>query len=169
YNQYDDVRSIDLITSPRPSATFANDQSAQSWGFEFSGNFQVKEWWRLRGGYTYLGKSFQFESVRVFPGSDTFEADDPHNQAQIQSFMDLPGHFHLDIVGRYVDKLTATLVTPRIPAYVTFDTRFSRQFKYFEIAIVGQNLSEDNHLEFGSPGSSREIPRSVYGKITFRR
>jgi hypothetical protein len=37
-----------------------------------------------------------------------------------------------------------------------------------EIAIVGQNLVQDRHLEYRSSSGAQEIPRSFYGKVTWR-
>lgn len=66
YNQYIDLRSIDTLSSGSPvTLVLANSQEAQSWGFEISGNFQVKEWWRLRVGYTYFEKDIYPISPKV--------------------------------------------------------------------------------------------------------
>jgi hypothetical protein len=37
-----------------------------------------------------------------------------------------------------------------------------------EIAVVGQNLLQNQHAEYGFPGPTQvQIERSVYGKITW--
>jgi hypothetical protein len=51
-----------------------------------------------------------------------------------------------------------------VPAYFALDARIAWEYKDLEIALVGQNLTESRHREFGT----REIPRGVYGKITVR-
>lgn len=157
YNDYDDLRSINF-----PPFAFANDQAAETWGVELSGNLQLTSWWRLRGGYTYLEEDIRSTSPAVVPGSAEIEAIDPRHQALLQSIMDLPGHTQLDLVGRYVDDLSgfATAVSD----YFTFDARLAWQYKRWEFAVVGQNLGNDEHSEFGS----LRIPRSVYGKVTLR-
>ncbi|MBI4469348.1 MAG: hypothetical protein HY650_08525 [Acidobacteria bacterium] len=50
-----------------------------------------------------------------------------------------------------------------------FDTRIGWQAGNWELAVIGQDLIEDRHPEFGQPrvGSLR-TPRSVYGKAGFR-
>jgi iron complex outermembrane receptor protein len=127
---------------------------------ELSGNFQATDWWRLRGGYTYLDKNIWATSPAVLRGSDTFEANDPTHQVLFQSIMDLPWHFQFDAVARYVTELQS----PAIQAYFTMDIRVAWQFKNLEISLVGQNLCDNQHPEF----TSQEIPRSVYGKVTWR-
>jgi iron complex outermembrane receptor protein len=77
--------------------------------------------------------------------------------------MDLPAHFQFDATARYVD----TLPSPNVPSYLTFDLRIAKQFNHLELAVVGQNLAQAHHPEFGAPGSRQEIERSVYGKVTW--
>jgi iron complex outermembrane receptor protein len=36
-----------------------------------------------------------------------------------------------------------------------------------QIAVVGQNLLDAHHLEFGAPGSRGAIERGVYGKVAW--
>lgn len=165
YNDYEDLRTVNFDPSAPPGLRFGNDQEAQTWGLELSGTFQATDWWRLRGGYTLLQEDFRYTSAAVFPGSERFEALDPDNQFLIQSIMDLPSHFQLDTVLRYVDRLPGTTTgVPPIPDYLALDLRIAWQFKNVEISLVGQNLLDDNHPEF----ATLEIPRSVYGKITWR-
>jgi iron complex outermembrane receptor protein len=165
YNQYNHLRSLDSTSNASQPIVLANSQQAQSWGAEFSGNFQATTWWRLHGGYTYFKKKIKPTSSKVLPISGAFEGVDPAYQFMFQSIMDLPKGLQLDIVGRYIDTLPA--VPPRIPAvpaYFTFDVRFAWRFKALEFSVVGQNLLKDQHSEVGPS----RIPRSIYGKITCR-
>jgi hypothetical protein len=80
----------------------------------------------------------------------------------IQSIMDLPAHFQLDLVGRYVDPLH----NPHVPSYAIFDARFAWCYKgNLEFSIVGQNFWDNQHPEFGQVATRQEIPRSIFGKI----
>jgi iron complex outermembrane receptor protein len=160
YNQYTDIRSLNFNPTVPGSFIFANDQKAESWGLELSADAQIMDWWRLRGGYTYFGKNITATSAGVVPGTDVIEGNDPNNQVMLQSIMNLPHHWQFGVVGRYVDSLPA----PHVPAYFSLDARLSWQYNNFEFAVVGQNLLSGRHMEFGSD----EIPRSVYGKITYR-
>jgi iron complex outermembrane receptor protein len=147
FNEYRGLRSLDLI--PTPEIVFGNSQRAESWGLEFSGNYQVVSWWRLRGGYTFFGKKTWATSELALPVSAEFEGVDPKNQIMLQSIMDLPAGFKLDIVGRYVDNLEAGTSTPEVPEYCTFDVRVAWQKKWIEVSVVGQNLLENRHKESG--------------------
>ncbi|MDO6432728.1 TonB-dependent receptor [Flavitalea sp. BT771] len=161
YNRYHDIRSIDSNASPTVPLVLANSQRAESWGFELSGSFQALEWWRLRGGYTYFSKNIWPTSPKVLPASVDFEGVDPRHQCLLQSIMDLPRHLQLDLVARYADQLPGSTFTAHIPAYFTFDLRLAWQYKRFEISLVGQNLTKDQHKETGSS----QIPRSIYGRV----
>ncbi len=164
YNHYDNLFSLDYNLNTNPKTYFANDLLAETWGFEFSGNYQVMEKWRLRGGYTYLSENFWYANANVVPGTELLESNDPKNQITLQSILDLPRNFQFDVVGRYVDVLETKAVTILAPAYATFDVRLAHQFKQVEVALVGKNLAQSTHTEFGAA----EIPRSIFAKITCR-
>jgi hypothetical protein len=54
-------------------------------------------------------------------------------------------------------------------AYFTFDLRAAWRYKdWLELSVVGENLWENQHSEFGVPATRENIPRSVYGKVTFQ-
>ncbi|HXC25641.1 MAG TPA: TonB-dependent receptor plug domain-containing protein, partial [Gemmatimonadaceae bacterium] len=160
YNQYTDLRSINLNPVPPPPLIVANDQRGDSRGIELSGNLQVTEWWHLRGGYTYFTKQLRPTTATVVSGSAEFEGDDPNNQTLLQSIMDLPANLQCDVVARHV----GTLPSPAVPAYTSADVRLGWHHRALELSVVGQNLLAPRHAEF----TSLEIPRSVYGKIAVR-
>ena len=161
YNDYNNLRSLNQITPT--NFLIGNGFHAQTWGVELSGTFQPADWWRLRGGYTYLNKILWSHKPNVFQSFR--EGDDPENQVMLQSMMNLPAHFQFDIVGRYVD----TLGNPHVPSYVTFDTRLAWTWQErVEISVVGQNLWDNQHPEFGAAATRQEIPRSVFGQIAWR-
>jgi hypothetical protein len=54
--------------------------------------------------------------------------------------------------------------SPTVPEYCTLDARLAWQYRDVEVSLVGQNLTESRHREFGI----QEIPRAVYGKVTLR-
>lgn len=164
YNKYDDLRSINVNVAAPPAFVLGNDQRAETWGVEISGNFFATSWWRLRGGFTYLDKQFSAKSASVYPGSDLFEGIDPQNQVLLQSIMDITKNIQFDIVGRYVDALPASLVTIPVPAYSLLDVQVAWNFRWLTFSVVGQNLGAKTHAEFGS----RRIPGSLYVKTALR-
>jgi iron complex outermembrane recepter protein len=72
-------------------------------------------------------------------------------------------------VWRYVDTLPAYSV----PSYFVMDCRLAwRPRRHLEVAVVGRNLLDSAHREFGSDGYvesvATEVARSVYGQVTWR-
>jgi len=78
----------------------------------------------------------------------------------------LPRRFEFDQTYRYVSALPAQ----KVKAYSTADLHLAwHATKQFECSIVGENLFESEHSEFGQdPGPIVGIRRSVYAKITWR-
>jgi iron complex outermembrane receptor protein len=164
FNFYKDLRSINQNPNSPPGLIFANDQRAESTGVEVSGNYFASSSWRVRGGYSYLRTTVWSTKDTVMPYSAAFEAIDPKSQFVFQSILDVSKSLDLDVTGRYVHRLDQTAFTPQVPSYFTFDARLAWQIQKFTLALIGQNLLEKNHLEFGS----RRIPRSYYAKLTCR-
>jgi iron complex outermembrane receptor protein len=164
FNSYNDIRSVESIPTGSNALVIANGQQAQSWGVELAGNFEPVKDWRLRAGYTHFHKDVWSKGSRQDANHGTAEGDDPEHQVMLQSMLDLPYHLSLDTDFRYVD----VLPSPNVPSYVTFDVRVAwRPNRNLEISVVGQNLWSPDHAEFGPAATRHEIPRSVYGKVTW--
>lgn len=166
-NYYDDLRSIDSIGVG--GVGFRNHQKATSWGGEFAFNYHVFDRWKIRGGYTYMSKTFQKEHESVMDGSDTFESLDPTHQALLHSMIDLPGNFSFDMDARYVGALSRARVgvaelSPAVPSYFTFNMRLGWVWQSLDFSVVGRNLWNRRVQEFGAS----KIPRNVYARITLR-
>jgi iron complex outermembrane receptor protein len=167
YNRYDNIRSAQ--PGPPPFGlpiTFHNAVRGEAYGLEVSGIYQVNHWWRLRGGYTLFRKHLEVKPNEVDLNRATAESNDPKNQFQVQSTMDLPGRLELSASLRYV----GALPRPAVPGYVGLDSRLGwRATSNLELSLVGQNLIGDEHLEFipASP-ARRQVERGVYGKVTWR-
>jgi iron complex outermembrane receptor protein len=166
YHDYDELRSAEPLDPP-PATTplvIANGLKGESYGIELTTTYQVTDWWRLRAGYTFLEKN-----IFLKPGSRDInqgmgEGNDPEQQFLLRSSLEFPGHLELDASIRYVDRLPA----PHVPDYIGCDLRVGwRPLKNLELAIVGQNLLDNRHPEFGAAPTRQEIERSVYGRIAW--
>jgi len=165
YNDYDDIHSLEPSATSPTTLVFGSGLKGESWGVEFSGTYQVTDRWRLRGGYTYFKKHLALKPGSHDVTQGLTEGNDPQNQVVLQSMLDLPYHFEFDWVARYVD----TLPSPKVPSYFAMDVRLAwKPHRNLELAIVGQNLWDEQHAEFGPAQTRQEIPRSVYGKITWQ-
>ncbi len=161
YNDYDDLYSVEMLPG---TLTFQiqNGSEGESWGGEFRGTYQILDAWRVIFGYTYFNKDLRSKPGHNFDPS--YLGNDSRNMANFQSMLNLPHGFELDLTARYLDYLPATLATPQVPEYFTFDARLAYTIKAFEFAVVGKNLAKEQHVEFGTLA----IPRSVYGQLTCR-
>ncbi len=158
-NEYQDIYNVQTMAFP---LTIENGSEGRSWGAELSGTWQPANWWRLRGGYNYFAKE-----LHAMPGHATTEdvlasqGDDPANQLFLQSMMQFRSNLQLDLTARYV----SALPDPVVPAYFAFDLRLAWTLRQWELALVGQNLGDTRHPEFGT---FQEIPRSAYAKLSWR-
>ena len=62
------------------------------------------------------------------------------------------------------------LPRPVVPSYTALDLRLGwRASNGLELSLVGQNLLDASHPEFGAPTPRREeIERGFYGRATWR-
>ncbi|HLP77230.1 MAG TPA: TonB-dependent receptor, partial [Candidatus Paceibacterota bacterium] len=160
YNYYENIRSVEPVAPD--TYLIENKNRAESRGVELSGTWQATDWWRLRGGYTFLDTHVH----RVEGGLDLnrarAEGNDAPNQVLLQSMLDLLCNFEFDVTARFVD----TLPSPNVPSHFTFDARLGwHVLPNLEFSILGQNLWDNRHPEFGASGTRHEIPRSVFGKV----
>ncbi len=177
YNEYDDVRSTSLGPPLPPFGLpfplfFENNLEGETHGLELTLNYQVRDWWRLTGGYTLLK-----EDIRVKPGKFDFnkalnETADPEHQASLRSTMDLSPTVAFDASLRWVDDLVKNNagVADNVPSYTALDLRLGwSPSDNVEVSLVGQNLLDAQHPEFGITSPTRkEIERSVYAKVAWR-
>lgn len=179
YNRYTDLLSIEPGTPFReqlacgPPHTilpffFRNNLAGPAYGAEIAADWAITDWWQLHGSYSFL--KIELQTVRGGKDHNTESSDEgssPVNQLAIRSYMDLPRNFELDVIGRYVEDLSAQ----RIGSYATLDVHLGwRPAPNLELAVVGQNLIEDHHAEFSSGGTTGVVAvrRTAYFAVTWR-
>ena len=183
YNVYDDLIVLtpqDLVLIPGGAVVplrQGNNMKGETYGVEVSAIWQVTDWWRLHGSYSFLQMELHAKTggqnavqTAVLNGQDyAIEHSSPQNQAYVRSSFDLPGHVELDLIGRYVDNLAG--FTPGIKGYIACDARLAwKPRENLEFAIVGQNLLDAQHPENGTNPQVKtplvEIRRGIYGMVT---
>jgi iron complex outermembrane recepter protein len=139
--------------------TSENLLSGDTYGAELSAQWTPLENWRLAASYSWL-------HMRLAP-VDSTAGDSPQNQFQIHSYLDLSRNLEFSTGLYYVSSLPDQLV----PSYVRLDLGLNwRLNKSWQIGVFAQNLTDSGHVEFGNyrTPALTEIPRSVYGRITWR-
>ena len=178
YNIYDKILLgsfgiLSFVDTPPPGyfllpVNIGNNMNGETYGFEVSAKYRPFPWWTLSPAYSLLRMQLNSSPTAV-PGYDsTASEQNPVNQVSLRSSFDLRHDVSLDFWLRYVDELPSM----NIPAYVTLDVRLGwRPNKKFELSIVGQDLFDNHHPEFGSPIYVKTVPtetqRSVYAQVTW--
>jgi iron complex outermembrane receptor protein len=159
HNIYDKLRSVE--PAPGGGVVFGNKMEGTANGLEAWGSYQAAKNWRLSAGALFLRQRLSFKP----DSGDTNVSgagNDPKRQFMLRSLLDLPDSTELDIRVRYVSELP----NPKVPAYTAFDMRIAwRLRRELELSLVGQNLLESSHVEFGNPATASEMARGAYVKL----
>jgi iron complex outermembrane receptor protein len=150
--------------------TFQNRMTGDSAGAEIAATWQLVPSWRLYGAYTYLDAHLH-AGPGIAASTELTAQQSPRNQVYLQSSWNLAHRVEVDLIGRGVGELAG--FDPVVPRYGSADARVAWQpTGKLTLAVVGQNLLERRHLEFGTErllASLRvEIERSVYTTLTWR-
>src|SRR5690606_9416226 len=100
------------------------------------------------------------------------EGATPFHQFGLRSYIDLPYDLQFDAQLRSVTKIRsmAEAVEPEsIPGYTELDVRLGWPVRDdLTLSVIGQNLLDNHHPEFGTERSRGEIERAVFAKVTYR-
>jgi iron complex outermembrane recepter protein len=186
YNNYSDLQGYgpiglsepELGNPPTPYIFFllpyANVIEGHTIGTEIAPTWKVTHWWQVRGSYSFLHMSLRDKAGFTDTGSllSSYLGSSPGSLVDFQSFFNLPKNFELDETYRY----TSALPAASVGSYSTADVRLGwhveiREDESLNFSVVGQNLLQPYHLEFGGvdPPPTVGIKRTIYGKITWRR
>ncbi|MHC4182692.1 MAG: TonB-dependent receptor domain-containing protein, partial [Planctomycetota bacterium] len=146
-----------------------NKMDGETYGIELAIDWHPLDWWHFEAAYSYLQIQLHIDEDSTDMISENEEGESPHNKFSLRSSMELGKNVEFDLWLRYVDNLSGR----GIDNYITLDSRLGWQpSKNFELSIVGQNLLDSQHPEFGTPlfinTFPTEVERSVYGKLTWR-
>lgn len=175
-NRYDELSSAEvgsfvLVPAGVDPAHFelpisaVNEMTGTVYGFEASANWQVRPNWELNAGYSFL--NMVLHAPPIITGNQDGEEDQtPQHQVSLRSYWDIDDRWSLDSMLYYVDQIAAD----DAPSYLRFDLNLGLKITdNIKINLVGQNLLEASHHEFGTATGSNttEVPRALYGKMTW--
>lgn len=165
YNDYHDLRSQERSTVAPFTRVWGNKLGANTYGAEFSFKWQPFRRWRLQGNYTYLEEDVALEAGSRDPTGGMQEYNDPKHTASLRSRLELRPGLQWDVGIRYV----SSLPHPQQIAYWTADTRIAWRYRgSWEFALVGQDLLDSQHSEFGSSTpTAHQVQRGYYGSVTW--
>jgi len=164
YSEYDKLRTLEL--NPKSSGVvFKNMAEADTYGVEMWGAWQVFSDWRLQGGL-----AVQNVDVRLKPGSMDFSDatglanGDPDYFWMLRSSYDVSAQIELNSMIRYVDEVKGF----KLPSYTALDVNISwAPIPQLELSLVGQNLLNGDHAEFGSAPFRSEFGRAIFAKLVW--
>jgi len=182
YNVYKNLEDIDIkeysnnYNSYRKNyyMNISNKDNAIIYGFEIVVNFDIYEWWHLRGSYSLLIMDLannsenihlnEIDNARKFLELP-YNFESPKNQFNIRSFFELPYNIEFDTFIRYVENIPKS----DVDSYVEADCRLSyKPNKNLELIFVGKNLFDKGHSEYFDTGyESAEVERNFYCKLNY--
>ncbi|WP_446808539.1 TonB-dependent receptor plug domain-containing protein [Methylomonas sp. 2BW1-5-20] len=159
---------LDFATLTQPMIWYNNSREVTTRGIEIASEWQVLDWMRFTGNYSHLKIEMPYDAANP----DTAGLS-PRHRGSLRWQMDLPEKVKLDLTLRHVGKLAG--VGQEVQAYTTFDARLAYEpYTGLELAVIAQNLFSPRHPEYHDssaislPGSALEVPRSIYGKLSWR-
>ena len=145
---------------------FTNYGSADIYGGEASIDFRVTDAWKLRASYTHTQQHFELSDTAPAGTSNPFAYASSTQQAMLWSMLQFTPQLHLDLNWRYVGG--AQVMPQPISAYHELDARLSWEFGHsLELGLVGRNLLNKQHVEYGSYFLSvpTAVQREVYATL----
>ncbi|WP_427911864.1 TonB-dependent receptor plug domain-containing protein [Ramlibacter sp. MMS24-I3-19] len=135
-------------------------------GIEAWAQWQVTSAWRLVAGYVGLHQRLRYvgglsPSTTSFPGL----GNDPSHQWSLRSSLNLGPRTDLDLMARRV----GALPSPAVPAYTAVDASLAFQATpSLRLAVLGRNLFDPRHIEFGPPAIASQFGRLWMLQATWR-
>jgi iron complex outermembrane recepter protein len=165
HDQYDKLRTISP-NAAGPGFVIANGAEGSTHGIEMWGSWQAAQRWRLSGGLVAQRQDVHVKpGVTDISGGTALASSDASNYWMLRSSHDFDGNKELDLTLRHVGALR----TPAVPAYTSLDMRLGWKVSpALELSIVGQNLLDAAHGEFGAAASRSEFERGVFVKAMWR-
>jgi iron complex outermembrane receptor protein len=172
YHDYDHLRGLSLTPRTLVPLVYSNSLEGEAHGAELQVDYRPLTRWQLAAGLAVLR-----EHVRVRAGRTDFfnaldETEDPKHQFSLRSSLDLPKGIQFDTHFRWVGALRVNNGgrPDKVPAYAELDARLTCPISVFaDLSLVGQNLLDAQHPEYGPPSPAREeLRRSVSLMLTVR-
>jgi iron complex outermembrane receptor protein len=146
-------------------SVFRNMAQGRTRGIETWASWQAGKAWRLSGGGVV-----QRIDTSALPGSQDQTAttglatSDPRHYWMLRSSHDLAAGHELDLTLRRV----GALPRPVVPSYTALDLRYGwRIRKGLELSLIGQNLLDPQHAEYGSAPGRSEYERAVLLRLVW--
>jgi iron complex outermembrane receptor protein len=173
HNDYDDLQTLTVqdlevvINNQTPPhfllpIKFTNYQRGQTYGVETALNWTATE--NLKLGLSY--STLRMDLMATGPIREGIGRVDPEQQAGAKIFWTINNSWTFDSQVIYVDELPGM----KVDSYTRLDINLGgRLTKNLRVNLVGQNILEKRHREFGEVGDINlaQIERSIFAKLTW--
>jgi iron complex outermembrane receptor protein len=166
FSRYDKLRTLEPNPSG-PGSVFENLADGLTRGIEAWATWQAADAWRLSAGGVVqrVGTTLQPGSHDQTGTTGLFTSD-PTHYVQLRSSYDVGAGQEFDVTVRRV----GALPRPAVPAYTAVDARWGWRIRPgVELSVIGQNLLDPRHAEFGSPATRSEYERTVAVRVVWTR
>jgi iron complex outermembrane receptor protein len=165
YGRYDRLRTLEPNTQGTGSV-FRNQADGRTRGIETWATWQAGEAWRLSGGGVVQRVDTALDpGSKDLSGTTGLATSDPSHYWMLRSSLDLADNQDLDLTLRYV----GALARPAVPAYTAVDLRYGWRIRRgLELSLIGRNLFDPKHAEFGAAPGRNNYERTVLLKLVWK-
>jgi iron complex outermembrane receptor protein len=165
YGQYDRLRTFQPNPTG-PGLTFANGAEGTTRGIESWATWHPVTPLRLSAGLVTQHVQTRLKAGGTDSLAGTgLAASDPSNYAMLRAAWDIAPAQTVDLTLRH----TSSLSSPAVPAYYNADLRYGwKIFPYLEMALVGQNLLQKSHAEYGAAAGRSEYERALFVSLRWQ-
>jgi iron complex outermembrane receptor protein len=180
YNDYDRIASLELdapFIDPQSGMTIVpilnrNLTSGNSRGGELLAEWQPTPDWRLVASYSAVELRLRSAGLDLNRGT-WLDGSTPRGQFLLRSQFSITDRVEFDAQFRRHTRIRRIPVDPTgtgVDAYSSLDLRLGwRMTPEWRISLVGQNLLDSEHVEFGGIDSRGAMERAAYVKAEWRR
>jgi iron complex outermembrane receptor protein len=177
YNDYDELSSLEfgepfIDTTGRIIVPILNQNLTQgrSQGAELLAEWQPVESWRLSATYSHVDLALESAGQDLNRGV-WIDGATPRSQFGLRSLLTL-GDFEIDAQFRHLTRLRRIpeeTTGEGIDAYSALDLRLGWLLTpEWRLSLAGQNLLDDEHVEFGAAEYRGALRRAAYLKAEWR-
>lgn len=180
YNDYDRLASLELDTpfvDPQSGMTIIpvlnrNLTEARSRGAELLAEWQPTQAWRLAASYAALDLELESPGLDVNRGT-WFDGATPRGQFSLRSQFGFSDRVEFGAQFRHHTRVRRTPLDPTgagVGAYSSLDLRLGwRVSPEWQISLMGQNLLDEEHVEYGGITIRGAMERTAFLKAEWQR
>lgn len=161
-----DHRRLRGLSPTGSGLQFTNSIAGKTTGLEAWGSYRVTAAWRLAAGFTRMHQSLHPEAGAAVAGGVAALGNDASHWESLRSTLDITPRHQFDVALRHV----GSLPSPAVPAYTALDARLGWKVnRKLELSLIGQNLLDPRHPEWGVPANRAEFQRAVFVRAIWQQ